>query len=138
MTATPRRTARPELALSRRVRRLVIVAVVALAVLRAHTGAARADPAPVPAGRRLSPRSDAVAASYSATYSGELSTRDLRLRAATPLIRGDGFGLALLAGYGATHLDVGLDELNEHLVFHRFEATLGGGAGLAPGWSLRG
>lgn len=116
----------------------MIVALVALAMLVAHAGAARAEPSSVPASRRLSPRNDAVAASYSATYSGELSIRDLRLRAGVPLIRGDGFGLALLAGYGATHLDIDLDGLDEHLVFHRFEATLGGGAALAPGWSLRG
>jgi hypothetical protein len=116
----------------------MIVALVALAMLVAHAGAARAQPSSVPASRRLSPRSDAVAASYSATYSGELSTRDLRLRAAAPLIRGDGFGLALLAGYGATDLDANLDGLDQHLVFHRFEAALGGGAALAPGWSLRG
>ncbi|HET7504004.1 MAG TPA: hypothetical protein VFK02_23450 [Kofleriaceae bacterium] len=114
-------------------RSLVIFAVVAQA------GLARGEPAtPVPAGRRLSPRSDAVAASYSASHRDELSTRDLRLRAAAPLVRGDGYGMALLLGYAATQLDVGLTDLDEHLVLHRFETTLGGGASLAPGWSLRG
>lgn len=119
---------------SRGVRCLVILALVAYA-----GGLARAEPdTEVPASRRLSPRSDAIGASYTVTYRPELSTGDLRLRAAAPLVRGDGYGMALLAGYGATQLDVDLDELHEHLVFHRFEATLGGGAGLAPGWSLRG
>jgi hypothetical protein len=122
---------------TRRVRCLVILAVVA------HAGAmARAEPetepTEVPASRRLSPRSDAIGAWYSATYRPALSTRDVRLRAAVPLVRGDGYGAAVLAGYGATQLDVDLGELHEHLAFHRFEATLGGGVGVAPGWSLRG
>lgn len=120
-------------------RRLLILAVLAHAGASARADPAPADPAPaVPAGRRLSPRSDAVAASYTATRSAALSTRDFRLKAAAPLIRGDGYGIALLFGYGATHLDVGLDDLDEHLVLHRFETTLGGGTALAPGWSLRG
>jgi hypothetical protein len=109
-------------------------------VLVAHAGElAHAEPAAaVPASRRLSPRSDAIAASYTATYRAELSTQDLRLRAAAPLIRGDGFGVALLAGYGVTQLDTSRDDLDQHLVLHRFEATLGGGAAVSPGWSLRG
>ncbi|HEU4726583.1 MAG TPA: hypothetical protein VFT22_01795 [Kofleriaceae bacterium] len=115
-------------------RALVILALVAQA-----GGLARAQPAgPVPASRRLSPRSDAVAASYSASHRDELTTRDLRLRGAAPLVRGDGYGVAVLLGYGATQLDVALPGLDEQLVLHRFEATLGGGAALAPGWSLRG
>jgi hypothetical protein len=115
------------------VRPLEILAVVA------HAGLSRAQPAsPVPASRRLSPRSDAIAASYTASFRPELSTRDLRLRAAAPLARGDGYGAAILFGYGATQLDVGLDDLDQHLVLHRFDTTLGGGAALAPGWSLRG
>jgi hypothetical protein len=111
----------------------VILALTALA-----GGLAHAEPAPVPAGRRLSPRTDPVMASYSATRGAEISTQDLRLRAAAPLVRGDGYGIALLLGYGATQLDVGLALLDERLVFHRFESTIGGGAALAPGWSLRG
>jgi hypothetical protein len=114
------------------VRYLAILALVAHTAELAHAEPATA----VPASRRLSPRSDAVAASYTATHRAELSTRDLRLKAAAPLVRGDGYGVALLVGYGATQLDVGSDD--QHLVFHRFETTLGGGAALAPGWSLRG
>jgi hypothetical protein len=55
-----------------------------------------------------------------------------------PLLRGDGYGLALLGSYGATHLDVALPDLEPELTLHRFEAILGGGAAIAPGWSMRG
>jgi len=123
------------------VRCLGILAVVALAGARTSAEPATepaTEPTEVPASRRLSPRSDAIGAWYSATYRPELSTRDVRLRAAAPLVRGDGYGAAILAGYGATQLDVDLGERREHLVFHRFETTLGGGVGIAPGWSLRG
>ena len=40
-------------------------------------------------------------------------------------------------GYGVTHLDVATDEVHDGFELHRFEATLGGGATLAPGRSLR-
>jgi hypothetical protein len=58
------------------------------------------------------------------------------MRAAAPLVRGDGYGSALLLGYGATQLDVGPGD--HDFTLHRFEATLAGGGALAPGWSLRG
>ena len=119
----------------------------ALAVL-ACAGAASAEPEPpgrehepapaVPIGRRLSPRSDAVLASYTATRGAELTTWDVRVKAGVPVVRGDGYGAGLLAGYGATGLDLAMAGRDEHLTLHRFEATLGGGAGVAPGWSLRG
>jgi hypothetical protein len=110
-------------------RLLVVVAVM-------YAGGARAEP--IPAGRKLSPRVDAVLASYTTTYRDALTTRDLRLKAAAPVVRGDGFGMALLVGYGATQLDAAMDAGDAHLTLHRFEATLAGGAALAPGWSLRG
>jgi hypothetical protein len=112
------------------VARLLVVAVLV------YAGGAMAEPAP--AGRRLSPRVDAVGASYTTTYRGALTTRDLRLKAAAPLVRGDGFGIALLAGYGATQLDAAMPDGDAHLTLHRFDATLGGGAAIAPGWSMRG
>jgi hypothetical protein len=94
------------------------------------------DP-PVPAARRLSPRNDMIAASYATTHTDEVTTRDFRLRVAAPLVRGDGYGGALMLGYGATHLEIGLDQLDEEIALHRFEAGFAGGGGLAPGWSLR-
>jgi hypothetical protein len=121
------------------VRCLLVLAVIAHAGGVASAQPAPAEPTPaVPASRRLSPRNDAVLASYSTTYNGELTTRDLRLKAAAPIFRGDGFGLALLVGYGATQLDVSLADLDPHLTLHRIESTIAGGGGLAPGWSLRG
>jgi hypothetical protein len=115
------------------VRRLAVV------VLVCAGGAAGAEPAqPEPSGRKLSPRSDAVLASGTATRDADLATWELRLKAAAPLVRGDGFGVALLAGYAATHLELAMPEGDEELTLHRFETTLGGGAGIAPGWSLRG
>jgi hypothetical protein len=79
-----------------------------------------------------------VLVSYAATHNADLTTGDLRLKAAAPLVRGDAFGIALLAGYGLTHLDLATEALDRQLTLHRFEGTLGGGVGLAPGWSLRG
>ncbi len=103
------------------------------------------DPAPPPAaerprgeGMRLSPRVDAVLVSYMTTLSGDIATRDVIGKAAAPLVRGNGYGVALLGGYAGTHLDTRMSEGDSHLRVHRFEATLGGGGGLAPGWSLRG
>jgi len=103
------------------------------------------EPAPVPAaerppsdGMRLSPRVDAVLVSYMTTLSGDVATRDVIAKAAAPLVRGHGYGFALLGGYASTHLDTRMSEGDAHLRVHRFEATLGGGGGLAPGWSLRG
>jgi hypothetical protein len=113
--------------------------LIALAALACASGVATAEPTPpVPAGRRLSPRSDAVLASCTATLNAELAAYDFRLRAGVPLLRGDGYGVALLGGYGATRLDVALPDLEPELTLHRFEAILGGGAAIAAGWSLRG
>lgn len=92
----------------------------------------------VPASRRLSPRSDAALASFTATRNGALAARDLRLKAGAPIVRGDGYGAGLLVGYGSTHLDIAMAGLDRELALHRFDVTLGGGAGFAPGWSLRG
>lgn len=108
----------------------------AIAVLLLGASAASAEP-PALAARRLSPRADGVMAAYAASYDGELTTRDLRLKGGVPLLRGDGYGVGLLLGYGATHLDVATDERHDGFELHRFEATLGGGATLAPGRSLR-
>jgi hypothetical protein len=107
-------------------------------VLLLVTAAAEASPSPtVTETRRLSPRTEGVMAAYSATYDGELTTRDLRLRGGVPVLRGDGFGIGLVVGYGVTHLDVATEDLHDSFELHRFEATLGGGATLAPGRSLR-
>lgn len=79
-------------------------------------------------------------ASFTSAYSGEITTRDYRLRGGAPVLRGDGYGVALLLGYSGTHLDVampGTGERGAPLYLHRFDATLGGGGALAPGWSLR-
>jgi hypothetical protein len=111
--------------------------LLAWSVLLATSGVAAAEPA-VPASRRLSPRVDAVLVSYSATRNGSLSTTDLRLKAGAPIVRGDGYGLALLAGYDGTHIDVAMADGEHHLSLHRLDATLAGGAGLAPDWSIRG
>ena len=97
-----------------------------------------AAPEPVPDSRRLSPRGDSVSASYSTTRNGEVDARDLRLKAGVPLVRGAGFGAALMVGYGVTHLDISTAELDKKLVLHRFDATIAGGGSIAPGWSLRG
>jgi hypothetical protein len=87
--------------------------------------------------RRLSSRTDAVMAAYSAMYDGQLTTQDLRIRAGAPLVRRESFGLGLLLGYGATHWGFATDGGERDLALHRFEATLGGGGALAPGYSLR-
>jgi hypothetical protein len=66
-----------------------------------------------------------------------LASRDLRLSAGAPLVRGDGFGLGAFVRYATTWIDS--DELlPSALVLHRFDLMVGGGARLAPGWSLRG
>jgi hypothetical protein len=100
-----------------------------------------AEPPPkpaVPASRRLSPRSDGALASFTATRNGAITARDLRLKAGAPIVRGDGYGAGILVGYGSTHLDIAMANLDRELGLHRFDVTLGGGASLAPGWSLRG
>jgi len=156
---------RPELAASRLpgVKRALVLAVLARVagvasaepqrvlsaepVRTAAAAPAQADPVEasaaepvhvVSAGQRLSPRADVVLASLSTTHNDALTTQDLRLKAAAPLARGDGYGLALLLSYGATRLEVSSEGQDEHLTLHRFEAGVGGGAGLAPAWSLRG
>jgi hypothetical protein len=104
----------------------------------------RVEPPAVPAepavsdGQRLSPRTDIVMASMATTHNAALDVRDLRLKAAAPLVRGDGYGLALLMNYGATWLSYLVGSASEQLTLHRFEAMVGGGAGLADNWSLRG
>lgn len=98
---------------------------------------AQAPDAQVPPARRLSPRNEVISASYVATHTDELSTRDFRFHAGLPLAHGDGYGVALMLGYGVTHLDVALDEIDEHIELHRFETGLAGGGALASGWSLR-
>lgn len=124
-------------------RPLVVVSVV-LAVAAAEAEADDSGDAPRPPepaaaaeARKLSPRTDAVMAAYSAMYDGELTTQDLRVRAGAPLVRGDSFGLGLLLGYGATHWGFTTDGDDDGLTLHRFEATLGGGGALVPGRSLR-
>lgn len=96
------------------------------------------EPQPtVSSSQKLSPRTDVVMASYSASHNAQLDVRDLRLKAAAPVVMGDGYGVALLLGYDSTQVDNAV-AANDHLTLHCFEAMLGGGAGLAPGWSLRG
>jgi hypothetical protein len=75
-------------------------------------------------------------ASYSATHNGTLTARDLQLKAAAPLVRGDGYGAALMLSFDSTHLDIATDDAE--LDLYRFETMIGGGMALAPGWSLRG
>lgn len=93
---------------------------------------------PVSDGQRLSPRTDMVLTSITTTHNSGLDVRDLRLKAAAPLVRGDGYGLALLMNYGATWLSYPSGSASEELTLHRFEAMVGGGAGMADDWSLRG
>jgi hypothetical protein len=89
------------------------------------------------ADRRLSPRNDVVYLSISQIHDDALASRDLRVGAGAPLIRGDGFGLGVFARHATTWIDS--DELlPSALVLHRFDLMLGGGARIAPGWSLRG
>lgn len=104
---------------------------------RVEPPAVAAEPA-VSDGQRLSPRTDIVMASMATTHNAALDVRDLRLKAAAPLVRGDGYGLALMMNYGATWLSYPAGSTSEQLTLHRFEAMVGGGAGLADGWSLRG
>jgi hypothetical protein len=113
--------------------------VVLLGVAAGHAAGDTGDTtAPPPAdARKLSPRTEAVMAAYSATYDGELTTRDLRLKGGVPLVRRDGFGVGLLLGYGLTRLGFATEDREEDLKLHRFEAMLGGGGALAPGRSLR-
>jgi hypothetical protein len=101
-------------------------------------GAGPAAERPPGEGMRLSPRVDAVLVSWMTTLGGDVATRDVIVKAAAPLVRGDGYGVALLGSYAGTHLDTRMPEGNAHLRVHCFEATLGGGVGLLPGWSLRG
>ncbi len=128
-----------------RVLRSWAVVSIALAVAAAEaeaddSGDAARPPEPAAAAaeaRKLSPRTDAVMAAYSAMYDGDLTTQDLRVRAGAPLVRGDSFGLGLLLGYDLTHWGFTAQSGEGDLALHRFEATLGGGGALAPGRSLR-
>lgn len=90
------------------------------------------------AGQRLSPRADMVLASIATTHNGSLDARDLRVKMAAPLAVGDGYGLALIAGYGTTQLRFPSGRSTQDLQLHKFEAMVGGGMGLSDGWSLRG
>jgi hypothetical protein len=124
--------------------------VLGLALVAAAIGAARAESAgsaksaePVDAAdaastdRRLSPRNDIVYLSISQIVDDVVVSRDLRVSAGAPLVRGDGFGLGAFLRYATTWIDS--DELLPGaIVLHRFDAMVGGGARLAPGWSLRG
>jgi hypothetical protein len=74
---------------------------------------------------------------YAASRNGAITSQDLRLKADAPLVRGDGFGLRLLLGYGMTHLDLGAGDQRDSFDLHRFEATLGGAKALGPGKTLR-
>jgi hypothetical protein len=93
--------------------------------------------APSP-GQRLSPRSDVVLMSASSVNNSSYAVQDFKLKAAAPLARGSGYGLALLLNYDATRIDAPMTTSTDHLTLHRFEAMVGGGAGIAPDWSLRG
>jgi len=118
-------------------RYLVLGVIVCTSVARAETETETEAHATVSPGQKLSPRTDIVMASYSASHNARLDVRDLRLKAAAPVIMGDGFGVALMTGYDSTQLDNAI-AANDHLTLHCFEAMLGGGVGLAPNWSLRG
>jgi hypothetical protein len=118
-----------------------------LALVASASGAARAESPPSPdpndaaeaaaMERRLSPRNDVVYLSVSQIHDDTLVSRDVRVSAGAPLFRGDGFGAGVFVRYATTWIDS--DELlSESLVLHRFDLMVGGGARLAPGWSLRG
>jgi hypothetical protein len=95
-----------------------------------------ADEEPASAARRLSPRNDSVYLSILQICQPSLSSRDIRVSVGAPVLRGDGYGIAVFARYATTWIDG--DQLADELVLHRFDLMLGGGARLAPGWSLRG
>jgi hypothetical protein len=129
------------------VTRVVLGLGLALALVAAASGPARAespesarpvDPGdPASADRRLSPRNDVVFVSIWQIHDDELVSRDLRISAGAPLVRGDGYGFGVFQRYATTWIDS--DELLPRaLVLHRFDLMIGGGARLAPGWSLRG
>lgn len=95
-------------------------------------------PPPLPVGRRLAPRNDAMLLSITRTSNGDVVATDLRVKAGVPVFRSARGGAALTLGYTATHLELPMAEPAPDLTLHRFEATLGGGGGFAPDWSLRG
>lgn len=96
-------------------------------------------PDPVkPPGQRLSPRTDVVMASVSTIHNDAFSVEDLRLKAAAPVARGHGYGVALMLNYDATRIEMPEMAGTDHLTLHRFEAMLGGGTAVATDWSLRG
>ena len=127
--------------------RAVLRVVLGLALVAAAFDPARAessesqDPAPAAdaasADRRLSPRNDVVYLSISQIHDDLLASRDLRIGAGAPLVRGDGYGVGVFQRYATTWIDSG-ELLPGALVLHRFDLMLGGGVRLAPGWSLRG
>src|SRR4051812_12214377 len=104
--------------------------VLGLALVASTLGRARAG-APEPAtpvdngdaasaDRRLSPRNDAVYLSVWQIHDGVLVSRDVRIGAGAPLVRGDGFGLGVFQRYATTWIDS--DELLPGpLVLHRFD-----------------
>jgi len=128
-------------------RRAMTREVLGLALVASLSGAARAESSrsqePVSAedaastDRRLSPRNDVVYLSIWQIHDDLLASRDVRISAGAPLLRGDGYGIGVFQRYATTWIDS--DELLPRaLVLHRFDLMLGGGVRLAPGWSLRG
>jgi len=113
-----------------------VIARLAL-IAAALAGTARADDAAAVHERQLSPRNDTMFLSMSQIHDDELISRDLRLSAGVPLLRGDGYGLALFQRYAVTEMQ-SERYLADDLVLHRFDVMVGGGARLAPEWSLRG
>lgn len=128
----------------RRCRDLCVLGVLLLGVLA--SGRARADDGqehedleredPATTARRLALRNDSVYLSLFQIYQPSLTSRDVRVSVGVPVVRGEGYGVALLPRYAATWIEG--DRLADELVLHRFDVMLGGGGRVAPGWSLRG
>ncbi len=89
------------------------------------------------ASRRLSPRSDVVFVSLSDINADELGSRDVRVSAGLPIVRGDDYGFGVVPRYTATWVDPDVPG-GRDLMLHRFDLLAGGGGRVAPGWWLRG
>lgn len=87
---------------------------------------------------RLSPSYDFAHVRYTTSSDAEVNTWDLQLKGAQPVATGRGYGVAMIAAYRLTQIDPPAMYRDDTLTLHRFEAGLGGGGMLAPGWSLRG
>lgn len=111
--------------------------LVGLLLAACLAGEARAEDDRPSAERRLAPRNDAVFLSMRQIHGDEVGARDVKVSVGAPVLRGDGFGIALFQRYAATWIE-SERRLPESLVLHRFDLMLGGGARLAPGWSFRG